>query len=327
MSGIRRRLLALRTPLLCGVLILIALNAASGSVFAQRTMMVQASFNPTPTEQGVYVVVSGRVFDLDNVSLSNAVISIEVISPQGTSIHVAIAYTDLRGVFEDTFYMVQSSPAGNYTAFLTAEKPGYESAHLTLKFVYSTPDFSLELSSEALTIQQGQTASLTLTVLSLRGFNDAVNLTSINEPSGVIVEFSPNSLVPSGSTIVNVHVSFMAASGNYTFELLGVSGSLTRKATLQLRIEPGPLQSGLAILSVIVIVSVIILAVRSRKSRRRREQIIDEFLTQSTADTGYVATARVLARLEELRAMNKVDESTYQRLRKDYERRLEKDKD
>lgn len=327
MSGIRRRLLALRTPLLCGVLILIALNAASGSVFAQRTMMVQASFNPTPTEQGVYVVVSGRVFDLDNVSLSNAVISIEVISPQGTSIHVAIAYTDLRGVFEDTFYMVQSSPAGNYTAFLTAEKPGYESAHLTLKFVYSTPDFSLELSSEALTIQQGQTASLTLTVLSLRGFNDAVNLTSINEPSGVIVEFSPNSLVPSGSTIVNVHVSFMAASGNYTFEVLGVSGSLTRKATLQLRIEPGPLQSGLAILSVIVIVSVIILAVRSRKSRRRREQIIDEFLTQSTADTGYVATARVLARLEELRAMNKVDESTYQRLRKDYERRLEKDKD
>ena len=327
MSGIRRRLLALRTPLLCGVLILIALNAASGSVFAQRTMMVQASFNPTPTEQGVYVVVSGRVFDLDNVSLSNAVISIEVISPQGTSIHVAIAYTDLRGVFEDTFYMVQSSPAGNYTAFLTAEKPGYESAHLTLKFVYSTPDFSLGLSSEALTIQQGQTASLTLTVLSLRGFNDAVNLTSINEPSGVIVEFSPNSLVPSGSTIVNVHVSFMAASGNYTFEVLGVSGSLTRKATLQLRIEPGPLQSGLAILSVIVIVSVIILAVRSRKSRRRREQIIDEFLTQSTADTGYVATARVLARLEELRAMNKVDESTYQRLRKDYERRLEKDKD
>ena len=327
MSGIRRRLLALRTPLLCGVLILIALNAASGSVFAQRTMMVQASFNPTPTEQGVYVVVSGRVFDFDNVSLSNAVISIEVISPQGTSIHVAIAYTDLRGVFEDTFYMVQSSPAGNYTAFLTAEKPGYESAHLTLKFVYSTPDFSLELSSEALTIQQGQTASLTLTVLSLRGFNDAVNLTSINEPSGVIVQFSPNSLVPSGSTIVNVHVSFMAASGNYTFEVLGVSGSLTRKATLQLRIEPGPLQSGLAILSVIVIVSVIILAVRSRKSRRRREQIIDEFLTQSTADTGYVATARVLARLEELRAMNKVDESTYQRLRKDYERRLEKDKD
>jgi hypothetical protein len=287
-------------------------------------MMIEASFNPTQTDQGVYVSVKGRVFDLNNSSLSNALISIEVISPQGSSVHVAVAYTDSNGLFQDTFIMAQSSPAGNYTAFLTADKPGYDTAHLNLIFVYLTPDFALESSISALTIQQGQTSSLTLTVLSLRGFSDIVNLTAINQPPGVTIQFNPNSLVPSESTIVNIQVSFMAANGNYTFAFLGVSGSLTHKAILQLQIAPGPMQPALVLASSVFVIGMIALVARSRKSRRRREQIVDEFLRQADADVGYVATARTLARLEELRAMNKVDESTYQRLRKDYEKRLEK---
>jgi len=315
----------LRAPFLCGVLVIIVLMSSSSSVFATpKLMMIEASFNPTQTDQGVYVSVTGRVFDLNNSSLSNALISIEVISPQGSSVHVAVAYTDSNGVFQDTFNMAQSSPAGNYTAFLTADKPGYNTAQVKLIFVYLTPDFALEPSTSALTIQQGQTTSLTLTVLSLRGFNDIVNLTAINQPPGVAIQFNPSSLVPSGSTIVNIQVSFMVANGNYTFEFLGVSGSLTRKAILQLQIEPGPMQPALALAGAVFVIGMVVLTVRSRKSRRRREQIVDEFLRQADADTGYVAMARVLARLEELRAMNKVDESTYQRLRRDFEKRLEK---
>ena len=315
----------MRTPFLCGGLVIIVLLASCSSVFStQKLMMIEASFNPTQTDQGVYVSVTGRVFDLNNGSLSNALISIEVISPQGSSVHVAVAYTDSNGLFQDTFNMAQSSPAGNYTAYLTADKPGYDTAHQNLIFVYLTPDFALESSISSLTIQQGQTSSLTLTVLSLRGFNDIVNLTAINQPPGVTIQFSPSSLVPSASTIVNIQVSFMTTNGNYTFEFLGVSGSLTHKAILQLQIEPGPMQPALVLAGAVFVIGMIVLTARSRKSRRRREQIVDEFLRQAGADTGYVATARALARLEELRAMNKVDESTYQRLRKDYEKRLEK---
>ena len=121
------------------VLVIIVLMSSCGSVFStQKLMMIEASFNPTQTDQGVYVSVTGRVFDLNNSSLSNALISIEVISPQGSSVHVAVAYTDSNGLFQDTFNMAQSSPAGNYTAFLTADKPGYDTAHLNLIFVYLT---------------------------------------------------------------------------------------------------------------------------------------------------------------------------------------------
>jgi hypothetical protein len=305
------------------VLVVLLLLTAPYAVFAQKQLLIQTSFNPTQTDQGVYVTLSGRVFDLSNDSMSNAVVSIEVINPQGTSVHVAVAYTGLNGLFQDTFYVASTSPAGNYTAFLAAGKPGYDTAHLTLTFAYSTPDFSVESASTSLAVEQGQTGSVTVTVLALRGYREAVNLTAINLPSGVTVQFSPGSLVPSGSATATVQVSFTAQTGNYSLQILAVSGSVTHQTTLQLTIQPNPVLSMGAGLGVLVAAVAVVLVVRSRKSRR---EIVDELLRQANADRGYVATVRAIARLEELRSLKKIDESTYQRLRKEYEKRLEKSK-
>jgi len=63
-----------------------------------------------------------------------------------------------------------------------------------------------------------------------------------------------------------------------------------------------------------------------RQRRSHKRAAIEELLKASQADMGYVSTARVIARLEELRATNQVDESTYQRLKREYEKRLEKSK-
>lgn len=291
-------------------------------------MQIQASFNPTQTDRGILVAISGRVFELNNLSVSNAVISIQVNNPQGTSILVAIKYTNPLGVFEDTFLLAPNSPGGNYTTFLVADKPGYDTARLMLTFTYSTPDFSIESSASKLSLQQGQTGSLTVTILSLRNFNQRVNLTVIDPPTGVTLQFNPPSIIPSGTATVNVVVSNAAQVGNYTVTLLAVSGSSSHKASFQLKVSPGPLQANFMLLtgagSGLILLGAVGLMLRSRGRRRRREAVLEELLKQASADTGYVATARVIARLEELRAMGKVDEDTYQRLRKEYEKRLEK---
>jgi DNA-binding SARP family transcriptional activator len=73
-----------------------------------------------------------------------------------------------------------------------------------------------------------------------------------------------------------------------------------------------------------VLIGAVLLQRRRRRSRKRAA--LEQLLKASEADKGYVATARVLARLEELRAMNQVDESTYQKLKREYEKRLEKSK-
>jgi hypothetical protein len=274
------------------------------------------------------VIISGSVVDPANQSIPNAVISIQVNNPQGTSIHVAIRYTDVTGVFQDSFVIPQNSPGGNYTVFLTADKPGYDTARQTLSFTYSTPDFSIESSVKTLTVTQGQTGSVTVTVLSLRGYNQAVNVTAIDLPPGVTAKSTPSAVVPSGTSSVSITVSFTSPVGNHTITILGVSGSLSHKVSFQLLVTPSPFQPSLILsaIAVILVLVAVALVLRSRRRRGLREEAVEQLMKEAQADTGYVTTARVIARLEELRAMSKVDEATYQRLRKEYEKRLEKSK-
>jgi hypothetical protein len=320
----------LRAILFQASVLLVLILTFPASVNGAKKMMIQASFNPVQTEEGYEVVISGRVFDaISNQSVPNAVLSIQVIDPEGTSVHVAIAYSAQNGQYQDSFLLSSTSLGGNYTAFLVADKPGYDTAHLTLTLAFSSPDYNIEASSSSLAIQQGQTGTLTVTILSLRGYNQAVNLTAINQP-GVTIRFDPASIIPSGTSTVDVSVAPDAQLGNYTITLLGVSGSINHQVTIQLYVTQGPIPMrvpllGAAALTVAVIVLVLVVQ-RSRGKRRQREAVVEELLKQASGDSGYVATARAIARLEELRALGKVDEATYQKLKKEYEKRLEESK-
>lgn len=321
----------MRAPVVHGVLIALLLIslASSTHVFAAKKMQIQASFNPTQYDHGVSVVISGRVSEINNASVSNAVISIQVNNPQGSSVRVAITYTNNLGAFKDSFMLAQDAPGGNYTAYLVADKPGFDTATLTFTFAISSPDFSITASATSLSLKQGETSSLTATILSIRDFKNRVNVTAVDQPPGVTVQTTPSSLVPSGSVTVNVGASLSATVGNYTVTILAVSGSLTHKTSFQLNVAPGPLQTNFMLLvggaGSLLALGAVGLVLRTRR-RKRKEAVLEELLMDASADTGYMATARVIARLEELRAMNKVDESTYQQLRREYEKRLEKSK-
>jgi len=307
--------------------LLVLILALPAAVASAKAMSIQAAFNTAQTDQGFEVTVSGRIFDAYNQSVSNAVLSIQVIDPQGTSVHVAIAYSTQTGQFEDSFLLQPNSLGGNYTAYLAADKPGYDTAHLTLSFTFSSPDFLIETSSSSLSIQQGHTATLTLTILSLRGYAIPVNLTAMSV-SGVNTQFSPESVVPSGTTSVTFSVAYNAQLGNRIITLLGVSGSLTHRVTVELTVTQG---STTIVLSALVIVGFLLLVIalgllyrRSRSKRHQKETLVEELIKQAAGDSGYVATARAIARLEELRALGKVDDGTYQKLKSEYEKRLEK---
>lgn len=290
-------------------------------------MFMQATLNPTPINQGVSVVVTGKVFDTSGIPISNAIVSIQVTNPQATSIHLAIAYSAKDGTFQDNFGIASNSPGGNYTAYMVADKPGYDTARVTLTFNYSSPDFSIQTSSILLTLRQGDTGKITVTVLSLRNFKEPVNLTALNVPSGVTVQFNPASVTPSGNTEATIAATQSAQTGNFTITLLGVSGSLIHTASFQLEITPGPIPATFIVIPTVMIIAIIAGVLFQRRSRRSHKRAaLEELLKTSEADKGYVATARVIARLEELRATNQVDESTYQKLKREYEKRLEKSK-
>lgn len=294
-------------------------------VFAQKKILLQATFNPTQTDQGVAVSITGRVSDNNNVSIPNAAISIEVNDPQGTSVHVAVAYTTQQGIFQDSFPIPVNSPGGNYTAFLVAVKPGFDTARVNLIFSYSSPDFSIQPSTRTLSLQQGETGALSVTIIPLRGFRVAVNLTALELPPGVTLQVNPSAIVPGGTASVRLTVSSLAPVGNYTITLLGISGSTTHRVSLQLKVNQGPLE--LIYLFAIIaatLLAALFLLLRQRSQQKQRLAAVEGLIRQTPADEGYVATARAIARLEELRALNKVDEATYQRLKREYEKQLEK---
>lgn len=295
--------------------------------FANKTMFIQATLNPTQSEQGLSVVIVGKVFDASGSAVSNAVVSIQVTNPQATSIHLAVAYSSMDGSFQDSFLIPLNSPGGNYTAYLVAAKPGYDAARVTLTFNYSTPDFSLQPLTSRLSLRQGATGKFTLALFSIRGFNGPVNLTVLNLPSGVTLQFNPTSVRPTGNTEVTVTVSETAAVGNFTVTLLGVSGATIRTASFRLLITPGPIQAlYVTVPAAAAILIVLAVTLQRRRNRTRKRAAVEELLRASEADMGYVATARVITRLEDLRAKNQVDESTYQKLKREYEKRLEKSK-
>ena len=321
------RLFGLRPQIIHGVLIALLLLtlASSTPAFAAKKMQLQASY----TGGGTSIELSGRVFEPNNASVSNAVISIQVTNPQGTSIGVAAVYSDNQGLFGVSFPLAPNYAGGNYTAYLVAEKAGYDTARQNLSFTISQPDFSMECSACSLTLEQGAMGFVTVTVLSLRDFKESVNVTAIDTPQGVTITSNPQSLIPSGTTTITVSASFTAPAGNYTITILGVSGSLTHRVTMQLTIRQGPIQANLSLMSVgtgtaILLLAALGLGLRSRGRRKQKEAALEDLLKQASADSGYVATARVIARLEELRAMGKIDESTYERLKREYEKRLER---
>jgi hypothetical protein len=290
-------------------------------------MLIKATLNPTPTEHGLSVVIVGKVFDTTDMPVSNAVVSIQVTNPQATTIHLAVAYSATDGTFQDSFLISLNSPGGNYTAYLVAAKPGYDVFRITLGFNYSSPDFSLQPSTTQLSIRQGDVGKFSLALFSIRGFNGPVNLTAVNLPSGVTLQFNPSSITPTGNTEVTVTVSETTAVGNYTITLLGVSPATVHPVSFQLLITPGPILAVYAALPIIAVFGIVLTVIALRRGRRSRKRAaVEELLRASEADEGYVATARVIARLEELRATNQVDESTYEKLKREYEKRLEKSK-
>jgi hypothetical protein len=139
-------------------------------------MIIVATISPTQTEQGVSLIISGRLHDEHNQSISNSavVISIEINKSRGRANHrfffvPVIRYTDMSGLFEYAFFLGPSSPRGNFTVlvFITVDKPGYDTAHLTLNFTYATPNLSTQSSVSKFAVTQGQTGSVSLTIVAV----------------------------------------------------------------------------------------------------------------------------------------------------------------
>lgn len=102
----------------------------------------------------------------------------------------------------------------------------------------AVPDFSLSLSDSNITIAQGASGDVTVTVTPTGGFADAVNLSVSGAPAGVTASFNPPSTA--SSSVLTLTVAASATVGNSTLTITGTAGSLSDEATLTLNVEAPP---------------------------------------------------------------------------------------
>ncbi|MDE3100203.1 MAG: DUF1349 domain-containing protein, partial [Verrucomicrobiota bacterium] len=91
-------------------------------------------------------------------------------------------------------------------------------------------------SSETVTV--GGSASNTVTLYSVNGFNGTVDLSVSGLPSGASGSFSPASVVVPGSSTLTITTSSSTSTGSYNLTVTGVSGSLTNTTSMTLNVNP-----------------------------------------------------------------------------------------
>jgi len=102
------------------------------------------------------------------------------------------------------------------------------------------PDFTITASPNSLSIAQGSSATSTVVLTSLNGFNGTVNLTDLSSPTGLTVTLSMMSVtLPTGGTATStltVSTTSSTPVGTYTVTLTGSSGLISHSITVTITV-------------------------------------------------------------------------------------------
>ncbi len=108
------------------------------------------------------------------------------------------------------------------------------------------PDFTLSLSPNALTVQQGNSGTTTLTLTPQNGFTGTVGLSLVAGQDGVPqgLSLSPQSLQVTGSSPVSQALTLTASAGTpagtYRIKVRGTGQNITRDVDLTVTVSPPP---------------------------------------------------------------------------------------
>jgi uncharacterized protein (TIGR03437 family) len=100
-------------------------------------------------------------------------------------------------------------------------------------------DFSLSASPASQSVSPGSTATYTVTIAAIGGFNSAVSLACTGLPAGVSCAFSANPAMP-GTGTLTVSTPASMSSRNLSFTVGGTSGSLSHSTAVTLTVGTPP---------------------------------------------------------------------------------------
>jgi cellulose 1,4-beta-cellobiosidase len=141
----------------------------------------------------------------------------------------ALANSKLTGAIPD------SPPAGTFwiTEFQTLVQNAFPA-------IPASTAAGFTVSATGATVEQGNTATDSVTVSSVNGFSSPITLSISGLPAGVTASFSPSTVTGSAGTTLSFVASDTATVGAATVTITGTSGATTSSATLTLNVTAEP---------------------------------------------------------------------------------------
>ncbi len=101
----------------------------------------------------------------------------------------------------------------------------------------SEPHFTLALSPSSQSVAAGGSATYTVSINAVSGFNEPVGLYCVELPAGASCSIAPNPTLPGTATFM-VHTSSTTPSGTFNVRMIGISVPVAQSTTASLTVGP-----------------------------------------------------------------------------------------
>ena len=213
-----------------------ALNSCAGSAQPDFTL----SSNALPLS----IIAPGSASTTISVNALNGfggVVTLSVLGlPSGLTAGFVPPTVTGSGPTTLTLTAVAGTAVGTYPLIVKGTS-GALSATTLVTVQITGKDFLMAAGVSSLTIAQGGSASTSVTVTPISGFNGTVDLSVDGLPAGVTVVVTPPSILNgSGSAGLVFSATPLTVPGIYTLTIRGISSLLMHSVNLQLKVLPPP---------------------------------------------------------------------------------------
>ncbi|MEM2577124.1 MAG: hypothetical protein QW476_04270 [Candidatus Bathyarchaeia archaeon] len=286
-------------------------------ILALNKMLVSISVNHYSNEFGELIVINGKISNEAGYPIQNVLVSIQVNNPNGSVIHVALVYSSRNGTFKDEFSLSSDALEGNYTIYVMASKLGYEDFRAVIPLSLFFSDFLIVASPNFIEVMQGETKQVLITLISNKSLNFTVLLQVSGLPEGIKYSLNQTFVTPFKASMLTIEASKEAKPGIYNVTIIGAGRGKVRYVNINLAIIKSKENLNLILVSTVLPLTLISILIFLKRIKRGKED--------SKFDRKYLAYARALSKLEELKAQGKIGDEDYDKLRKEYEEKLKKD--
>jgi uncharacterized membrane protein len=218
------------------------ITGTSGSLKSSVTIVVimtaPAGFTLTSTPGNVSLTPGASGTSTIGISDQNGFSGTVALTASGLPSGVTATFSPASTASKSTVTFTAASTAATNTSTVTITgTSGSLTSKLTIALsVAPAPNFTLSVSSTALSVAIGATGSSTLTVTPQNGFNSTVAMNVSGIPNGVAGSVGNGNTA--GALVLKLAATALATPGQSTINIAAVSGSLSHTATITLTVLP-----------------------------------------------------------------------------------------